>query len=200
MEVSRQGMDGAKVSRILKAVDLFCGAGGTSQGAEQSGAAKVICAVNHWQRAVDTHSANFPHAQHINSRLDQVNPSECGKFDLLFASPECTHHSRARGGKPTSDQQRSGAWDLMRWVEYHRPSYSKFHNDSAVRTRWPWLHAHQHVEGPYCFVLTNVRRLLRPILYTGAQGLFDVVPSTADEVSRQLKHNEFVSMGEVTRA
>lgn len=80
------------------------------------------------------------------------------------------------------------------------PNGSKFHNDSAVRTRWPWLHAHQHVEGPYCFVLTNVRRLLRPILYTGAQGLFDVVPSTADEVSRQLKHNEFVSMGEVTRA
>lgn len=68
------------MSRILKAVDLFCGAGGTSQGAEQSGAAKVICAVNHWQRAVDTHSANFPHAQHINSRLDQVNPGECGKI------------------------------------------------------------------------------------------------------------------------
>ncbi len=111
------------MTRILRAADLFCGAGGTSQGAEQSGAAKVVCAVNHWQVAVDTHSANFPHAQHINSRLDQVNPGECPKIDLLFASPECTHHSRARGGRPTSDQQRSGAWDLMRWVEHHRPSF-----------------------------------------------------------------------------
>jgi site-specific DNA-cytosine methylase len=54
------------MTRILKAVDLFCGAGGTSQGAEQSGAAKVITAVNHWQRAVETHSANFPHCRHIN--------------------------------------------------------------------------------------------------------------------------------------
>lgn len=105
----------------LRAVDLFCGAGGTSQGAEKSGAARVVCAVNHWQVAVDTHSANFPHAKHINSRLDQVNPGECPKIDLLFASPECTHHSNARGGRPTSDQQRSGAWDLMRWIEYHRP-------------------------------------------------------------------------------
>ncbi len=116
------------MSRILKAVDLFCGAGGTSQGAEQSGAAKVICAVNHWQRAVETHSANFPDAKHINSRLDQVNPGESDRPDILFASPECTHHSRARGGKPTSDQQRSGAWDLMRWIEYHRPSFLAIEN------------------------------------------------------------------------
>lgn len=116
------------MTRILKAVDLFCGAGGTSQGAEQSGAAKVITAVNHWQRAVETHSANFPHCRHINSRLDQVNPGESERPDLLFASPECTHHSRARGGKPTSDQQRSGAWDLMRWIEHHRPSYLAIEN------------------------------------------------------------------------
>lgn len=125
------------MSRVLRAADLFCGAGGTSQGAEQSGAAKVVCAVNHWQTAVDTHSANFPHAQHINSRLDQVNPGECPKIDLLFASPECTHHSRARGGKPTSDQQRSGAWDLMRWVEYHRPSYIVVENVPEFREWGP---------------------------------------------------------------
>lgn len=84
--------------RALKAVDLFCGAGGTSTGAEASGAARVVCAVNHWQTAVETHSRNFPNAKHINSRIDQVRPGECPDVDLLFASPECTHHSRARGG------------------------------------------------------------------------------------------------------
>lgn len=110
------------MTRKLKAADLFCGAGGTTQGAEQSGAATVVCAVNHWSVAVETHTANFPHTKHINSRLDQVNPGECPKIDLLFASPECTHHSNARGGRPTSDQQRAGAWDLMRWIAFHRPS------------------------------------------------------------------------------
>lgn len=125
------------MSKVIKAADLFCGGGGTSQGAEQSGAAKVICAVNHWQVAVDTHAANFPHTKHINSRLDQVNPSECPKIDLLFASPECTHHSRARGGRPTSDQQRSGAWDLMRWVEYHRPSWIVVENVPEFREWGP---------------------------------------------------------------
>lgn len=122
---------------MLKAVDLFCGAGGTSQGAEQSGAAKVLCAVNHWQIAVDTHSANFPHTLHINSRIDQVNPGECPKINLLFASPECTHHSNARGGRPTSDQQRSGPWDLMRWIEYHRPSWIVIENVAEFRSWGP---------------------------------------------------------------
>lgn len=109
--------------RTLHAADLFCGAGGTSIGAEQSGSARVRFAVNHWDVAVSTHSANFPDALHVNSRLDQVKPSECPRIDLLFASPECTHHSRARGGKPTSDQQRAGAWELLPWIEHHRPSF-----------------------------------------------------------------------------
>lgn len=112
----------------LRAVDLFCGAGGTSAGAEATGQAQVVFAVNHWQTAVSTHSANFPHCHHVNSRLNAVSPSEAGKFNLLFASPECTHHSRARGGKPTSDQQRSGAWDVMPWLEHHRPAWAVFEN------------------------------------------------------------------------
>lgn len=121
----------------LKVVDLFCGAGGTSQGAEQSGAAKVIGAVNHWSVAVDTHSANFPDAKHINSRLDQVNPGEFSKPHVLFASPECTHHSNARGGRPTSDQQRSGSWDLMRWIEHHRPPWIVVENVPELKSWGP---------------------------------------------------------------
>jgi DNA (cytosine-5)-methyltransferase 1 len=39
-----------------------------------------------------------------------------GKLDLLVASPECTHHSNARGGKPASDQSRASAWCVLRWA------------------------------------------------------------------------------------
>ena len=113
---------------MMRAVDLFCGAGGTSAGAEATGAAQVVFAVNHWDRAVETHQANFPGCRHVNSRLEDVSPSEVERVNLLFASPECTHHSRARGGKPTSDQQRSGAWDILRWFEHHRPSWGVIEN------------------------------------------------------------------------
>lgn len=123
--------------RKLKAADLFCGAGGTTEGAERSGAVTCRFALNHWQVAVDTHSANFPHAKHVNSRLDQCSPAECDAIDLLFASPECTHHSRARGGRPTSDQQRSGAWQVLPWVEHHRPSFVVIENVTEFREWGP---------------------------------------------------------------
>lgn len=113
---------------MLRAADLFCGAGGTSAGARDSGAVKVTFALNHWDVAVKTHSANFPEAKHVNSRLDMTHPSECGKIDLLFASPECTHHSNARGGRPMEDQKRAGAWDVLKWVEHHRPSWVVIEN------------------------------------------------------------------------
>ena len=112
----------------LTAADLFCGAGGTSIGAELTGAASVVFALNHWQVAVDTHSANFPRARHVNSRLENTHPGESPPMNILFASPECTHHSRARGGKPTSDQQRSGAWHVLPWIEHHRPTFVAIEN------------------------------------------------------------------------
>ena len=107
---------------MIKAADLFCGAGGTSIGAKQTGEVDVAFALNHWDRAIETHEANFPETKHAQSALKWTHPSECPKINLLFASPECTHHSRARGGRPTSNQQRSGAWEIMPWIEHHRPS------------------------------------------------------------------------------
>lgn len=121
----------------MKAADLFCGAGGTSAGAEASGAVKLVFALNHWNVAIETHAANFPQAKHVNSRLDMTHPSECPKIDLLFASPECTHHSNARGGRPMEDQKRAGAWDVAKWVEHHRPSWVVIENVREFRDWGP---------------------------------------------------------------
>lgn len=123
--------------RKRRAADLFCGGGGTTEGAESTGAVEVTFALNHWQVAVNTHSANFPNTRHVNSRLENTNPSECSKIDILFASPECTHHSRARGGRPTSDQQRSGAWYVLPWLEFHRPHYMVIENVIEFRDWGP---------------------------------------------------------------
>jgi DNA (cytosine-5)-methyltransferase 1 len=108
----------------LVAVDLFCGAGGTSTGlyraCHATGKRVDLLAVNHWPRAIATHRANYPGARHICDRLESIRPEDAipgGKVDILAASPECTHHSLARGGKPTTDQQRSSAWLILRWLE-----------------------------------------------------------------------------------
>lgn len=123
--------------RKRRAADLFCGAGGTTAGAEDSGYVECVFALNHWSIAVSTHLANFPHAKHANSRLEHTNPTECPKIHILFASPECTHHSRAAGGRPTSDQQRCGAWYVMPWLEHHRPDYMVIENVMEFRDWGP---------------------------------------------------------------
>lgn len=109
--------------------DLFCGAGGTSTGAAQAvealGYTLRLTAVNHWERAVATHAANHPTARHLCASIDSLNPLHLfseGELDILWASPECTHHSRARGGRPMRDQSRATAWCVTRWAEALRPS------------------------------------------------------------------------------
>jgi DNA (cytosine-5)-methyltransferase 1 len=111
----------AKLKRIL-AADLFCGAGGTSTGllraAELLNRRVELTAVNHWDRAIETHSANHPTANHFCQSLADLDPKRAvpgGKLDLLVASPECTHHSVARGGKPVNDQSRASAYCVHRW-------------------------------------------------------------------------------------
>ncbi len=103
---------------------MFCGAGGSSTGlkiaCEKRGLKLNLLAINHWDTAIETHSANHPEAAHLCMNVDQVDPRKAvpsGKLDILIASPECTHHSIARGGKPINDQSRASAWLVLRWAE-----------------------------------------------------------------------------------
>jgi hypothetical protein len=94
---------------LLLVTDLFCGAGGTSTGILKAGFLlrrnMQLLAINHWPSAIATHSLNHPHVRHLCESLDSIDPrKQVKKLHLLAASPECTHHSSARGGKPGSSR------------------------------------------------------------------------------------------------
>ena len=87
--------------------------------AEKSGVEIKLSAINHWERAIETHSANYPGAEHFCESVEHLDPTKVvasGKLDLLWASPECTHHSKARGGRPKSEQSRATAWNVLKWA------------------------------------------------------------------------------------
>ena len=110
--------------RKLQAVDMFCGGGGFTTGAHQSGRVEVALAVNHWRTAIYTHQANHPETRHICARIDDIDPRNdktLPELDLILASPECTHHSIARGGRPIDDQKRATPWHVLVWAEAKRP-------------------------------------------------------------------------------
>lgn len=103
--------------------DLLCGAGGSSTGAQRAlkelGLEMELVCLNHWPTAIETHQKNHPEARHYVQDIATVRPHLIvpeGYLDLLMASPTCTHHSVARGGKPTSDQQRSDPWHVITWL------------------------------------------------------------------------------------
>ena len=105
-------------------VDMFCGGGGESSGIvpayEAMGQRIELHAINHWERAIETHAANYPWAEHWCTPVHALDPAATirgRRVDLLWASPECTHHSNARGGRPKSDQFRASAWEVLKWIQ-----------------------------------------------------------------------------------
>jgi DNA (cytosine-5)-methyltransferase 1 len=118
------------MSLDVTVTDLFCGAGGSSIGAEAAGA-RLRMAANHWPLAVETHNTNFPEADHDCADVSQVNPRRYPRTDVLIASPECTNHSSAKTRKAVAtiwdpkaadEEERSRAtmWDVPRFAEHHR--------------------------------------------------------------------------------
>ncbi len=119
---------------MLTLTDLFCGAGGSSTGAIEVPGVEIRVASNHWKLAVDTHNTNHPDADHICADLSQIHPRYFPTTDILWASPECTNHSRAKGkrvdtgqdslwGEPIPDEaaerSRATMWDVVRFAEHH---------------------------------------------------------------------------------
>lgn len=105
-------------------VDLFAGAGGASTGIEQALGRPVDIAVDHDPQAVAMHQANHPDTEHFCESVFSVPPTEVTRnqpLGLLWASPDCTHHSKAKGGKPVSSKRRGLAWVVVKWARRTRP-------------------------------------------------------------------------------
>ena len=110
--------------KTIRAADLFCGAGGASVGLRRACAGHRLqldlLAINHWPIAIETHSLNHPDVRHLCESVERINPRAAvpgGRLQLLIAAPECTNHSRARGGRPVNDQSRATAWHILKWAQ-----------------------------------------------------------------------------------
>ena len=117
----------------LTLTDLFCGAGGSSTGAVTVPGVQVRLAANHWSLAIETHNANHPDTDHLQADISQTDPRYVPHTDMLWASPECTNHSRAKGRKlakqpdlfgdvlpdEAAERSRSTMWDVVRFTEVH---------------------------------------------------------------------------------
>ena len=116
-------------------VDNFAGGGGASLGIETATGKPVDIAINHDPEAVAMHAANHPHTEHLCQNIFQVDPADIarrGPIRLAWFSPDCTHHSKAKGGKPirTAKQRskRDLAWVVVHWAERAKPQIIMLEN------------------------------------------------------------------------
>lgn len=117
-------------------VDLFAGGGGASVGLEAAIGRPVDIAINHSATALAVHAANHPETRHLEADIWEVKPREAtgGRpVDVLWASPDCTHFSVAKGDVPRSKGIRSLAWVVVRWAREVRPSVIFLENVQEFR-------------------------------------------------------------------
>ena len=121
-------------------VDLFAGGGGTSCGFKMAMGFDPDIAINHNPAAVAMHKLNHPNTRHYITDIWDVDPVEaCGgrPVGMLWASPDCTHHSKARGKKPKDKKIRSLAWVVVRWAREVRPKVIFVENVEEFQTWGP---------------------------------------------------------------
>ena len=126
-------------------IDLFCGAGGLSEGVEEARlngrkCAKVVCCVNHDKNAILSHDANIPDALHfiedirtlelspINAIVARIRQLYPDAMIMLHASLECTNFSKAKGGQPRDADSRTLAEHLFRYIDVIDPDYIQIEN------------------------------------------------------------------------
>lgn len=117
-------------------VDLFAGGGGASVGIEAALGRAVDIAINHDETALAVHRANHPATRHLEADIWEVRPREAvggRSVELLWASPDCTHFSVAKGDVPRSAGIRSLAWVVVRWARDVRPRVIALENVSEFR-------------------------------------------------------------------
>lgn len=136
-------------------IDLFAGAGGMSEGARLAGL-RVVAAVNHWPRAVETHTIAHPSAKHYCEDAAGLNPHKLPKARYFSAAPSCTGHTKARGKEqPHHDAARATAWCVVRVAEAHDELEAVVIENVPEMLKWKLYPAWHHAMSLLGFRLTE---------------------------------------------
>lgn len=132
-----------RVPRELRPLvaDSFAGGGGASTGIAAALGREPDVAINHDEVALAMHEANHPQTRHLTSNVWQVDPADLvapgQRVALAWFSPDCKHHSKAKGGKPVEKNIRDLAWVVVMWAERVRPDVIMLENVEEFRDWCP---------------------------------------------------------------
>lgn len=127
-------------------IDCFAGGGGASVGIEMALGKQVDIAINHDPDAILMHKTNHPNTLHLTEDIFKVDLKKYvqGKrVALMWASPDCTSHSKAKGGKPRERGLRILPWAVYKHAKAILPEIIIMENVEEIQ-QWGPLDENGH--------------------------------------------------------
>lgn len=121
-------------------IDCFAGGGGASKGIELALNRPIDIAVNHDPEAIRIHKVNHPHTLHLTEDIFTVDLQKyvAGRpVDLMWASPDCTSHSKAKGGQPRHQGLRILPWAVFKHAKAILPEIIIMENVEEIQQWGP---------------------------------------------------------------
>ena len=121
-------------------IDCFAGGGGASVGIEMALGKQVDIAINHDPDAILMHKTNHPNTLHLTEDIFKVDLKKYvqGKrVALMWASPDCTSHSKAKGGKPRERGLRILPWAVYKHAKQILPEVIIMENVEEIQQWGP---------------------------------------------------------------
>lgn len=127
-------------------IDLFAGGGGASVGIEMALGREVDIAINHDPQAILMHKTNHPHTLHLTEDVFKVDLNKIvgdRHVSLMWASPDCTSHSKAKGGQPRAKGLRILPWAVFKHARLIKPDVIIMENVEEIQ-QWGPLDENGH--------------------------------------------------------
>ena len=127
-------------------IDCFAGGGGASVGIEMALGRPVDIAINHDPQAIRMHKVNHPDTLHLTEDIFKVDLQRYVKghhVALMWASPDCTSHSKAKGGQPRKSGLRILPWAVYKHAKEILPDVIIMENVEEIQ-QWGPLDENGH--------------------------------------------------------
>lgn len=121
-------------------IDCFAGGGGASVGIEMALGRSVDIAVNHDLQAIRMHTVNHPKTLHLSEDIFEIDLQKYVKgrhVALMWASPDCTQFSKAKGGKPRISGIRMLPWAVYKHAKAVQPDVIIMENVEEIQQWGP---------------------------------------------------------------
>lgn len=129
-------------SNTLYALDLFCGAGGISEGITEIAQVELLFGVDYDEHAIKTHEKNHSASKSLEENLVELSPQEFEEeydvtpedVDIIVGGPPCQGFSNANFTRQKNDKRNNLVFIFTEYIDYFAPTYVLMENVPGIES------------------------------------------------------------------